>query len=248
MRLYIACAMIGATIACSSSTPTAPTAPAPVVNQPPPVVSSPPVVVTPPSTPTAPAPDPLLSDPRFSLSFYRQFVLNGYESPTALQPLKRQVQAPFIYLYTIDNAGAPIDADTLESTAAALINVAGSLTGRFGLEGLARGTDGTTTRTNQITVFWAAVVDPLACGRAPVGGKSITLYPKTPNCGCGRSAIRPMTVKHELGHALGFYHTGDAHDLMSGLSVAGCDANPSERERFHAMIAYGQPLGSLDPK
>jgi hypothetical protein len=217
------------------SSPTAPSPPVVVV---PPVVVAPPVVVTPP----APVPNPLLSDPRFSLSFYRMFALGG-----GSQPLQRQAGPPNVYLYTIDDAGAIIDARSIDSTAAALINTAGQLTGTFGLASLHTGTGPAPQLPNMITVFWAHEPNPAACGEGSLGGKVIRLYPNTPGCRCDGLAMRPLTVKHELGHALGFYHTGDARDLMSGLSVAGCDLNPSAREIFHARVAYSMPLGSLDP-
>lgn len=231
-----------------SHAPTAPTPIPVVVNQPPAVVNTPPpVVVTPPTTPvvSTPTPDPLLSDPRFSLSFYRLLALGSLSGP--IQPLQRQAQAPFIYLFTVDQAGAAIDAQTLDVAAAALINTAGTLTGRFGLEGMERGTGASSSRPNQITVLWSSDPNTGACGITS-GLRAITLYYRTPNCGCNGSAMRPRTVKHELGHALGFWHTGDAQDLMSGLVDSRCDQSPSDREIFHARIAYQMPIGSLDPK
>lgn len=183
----------------------------------------------------------------FDLAFYRVFVRNGFEAPTALEPVRHLTQAPRIYLRTIDEAGAPIDAVTLDTVAAALINTAGVLTGRYGLAGLERGTESREGMTGWLTVKWPTTTD--ACGRSFVGldGGSIELNYKTPGCGCGASKMRPRTAKHELGHALGFWHTGDPNDLMSGLPVNECDRSPSAREIAHAAIAYARPVGNVDP-
>lgn len=237
--------VIGAlfTIACSGSqtSPTPP--PVVVVNPVPPVV---PPVVTPPVTPV---PNPMLADPRFNLAFYRQFVLNGYEQPGSITSLRRQTQAPRIYLRTIDDVGAPMDALTLEQTAAALESTTGQLTGLFGVAGMERGTDTKQGQPGWITVRWSAVASPENfCGFAPYAGDVITLYPRTLGCRCaGGPAVRLKTVRHELGHALGFYHTGDPTDLMFQGGNA-CDRLPSAREQFHAQIAYSQAIGSRDPR
>lgn len=240
----LAVVMLMFVVGCSGSSPTAPTPPVAVV---PPVVTPP---VTPPAVtpPPIPAPNPLLSDPRYSLAFYKQLALNGFESPNALEPLKRFTQAPTIFLWRVDDAGVAIDQKSLDTVAAALINVAGTLTGgTFGLAGLQYVTGANVPGPNTIVVRWAAHADPTRCGFSAIGGTAITLYPKTPNCGCDGASVRPMTVKHELGHALGYYHTDSQTDLMFGGARSGCDLEPSEREQFHMRLAYSQPVGSLDP-
>lgn len=226
-----------------------PTAPSPTVTTPP--VSVTPPVVTPPVI--MPTRNPLLDDPRFDLRFYRMFVNNAFDSPNLLQPLRRQSHAPKIYLRTVDDAGSPMDALTLNQTQAALESVTGQLTGAFGIAGLERGTETRQGQPGWITVRWSDRPDEVSatrsvCGRAAVGGDLLTLYPKSRFCRCaGGPAVTLTTIKHEMGHALGYWHTDSREDLMY-QSYSACDQQPSAREIFHARLAYTQAIGSYDPR
>lgn len=233
-----------------ANNPVAPS-PLPVVGVPPPTAPTPPPVATPPPTPAPPTPAFPPSDPRFDMTFYRQFVHNAYDTRGGLEPLRRQNQAPRIYLRTVDDSGTPIDASTLEQTAVALENTAGSLTGVFGLAGLERGTGDRLGQPGWITVYWSSEPKRVGtlniCGEGFVGGNRLILYPRSLGCRCsGGPAVSLATVKHELGHVLGFWHTPDRRDLMHGLLTA-CDHDPSEREKFHAALAYSRPVGSPAP-
>ena len=226
-----------------------PTAPSPAVMTPP-VITTPPVVVTPPPVVTPvvlPAFPP--ADPRFNLTFYRQFVHNAYQSPDRLDVLWRQQQAPRIYLRTIHANGSAIDTMTLDRTSAALESVAGSLTGVFGLAGIERGTGTRAGQSGWITVSWLDDPERRFCGRAAIAGDWIDLYTNTPGCRCvGGPVIAPVIVKHELGHALGFRHTGERTDLMQAGAHSLCaDVQPSSREVFHAALAYTRPMWSPAP-
>ncbi len=231
------------------SPPTAPTPPiASVPVTPPVVVTPPPVVVTPPPTPVA---DPLpLTDPRFNLTLYRQLVHNAFDGP--LQPLRRFSQAPRIYLRTIDEDGRPMDPRTLDDTARALEQSAGEMTGKFGLAGMERGTDHRTGEPGWLTVRWLpqAMNPDRFCGQANVGvdGGTLRLFPYQTNCGCQSYRVAPRMVRHELGHALGFWHTDNPNDLMYGgaWDIAQCDFGMTAREKYHAEVAYSRPIGSLD--
>jgi reprolysin-like metallo-peptidase family M12B len=188
----------------------------------------------------------------FDLNFYRQLVRNAFEAPNTLQPLRRLTQAPRVYLKTVDEAGASIDRRTLDATERAIVETAALWTGnQFGVAAVERGRDSRADQAGWLTVRWSPQAVPGACGSASVGlsGGVINLnYKNGGSCRCeGVAEIRPRTVRHELGHAFGFWHTDSTSDLMSGIGVAGCDALPSARERAAAAIAYQRPVGNSDP-
>lgn len=200
------------------SSPVAPS-PAPVV----PVVTPPPVV----SVITLSAcPDAVTG---LDVGFYRQIGCNAFDLP--LQGVRHWTVAPKLYLRTVDEAGAAIDAVTLETVATAMTETATQWSaGRFALT-IERGTASREGQTGWITVTWPATAQTY-CGLSDVAkdGGTIALAYKTTGCDCGGSAIRPRTARHELGHAMGFWHTDNAGDLMSNPTTKPCDQHPSARE------------------
>ena len=194
--------------------------------------------------------DAIFALDEFDLTYYRQLVRNGFETPTALRSLRRWTQPPKIRLKVIDEAGQPIDAVTLDTVQAALGNDTGAFTGeRLGIGLIDRGLQTQEGVSGWITVKWPNPVVAGICGRAQVAvdGGFIELNYLNPNCRCGNSRMGSATVRHEMGHALGFYHTdGNTGDLMFN-TIRTCTASVSKRERVHAAIAYSRPVGNVDP-
>lgn len=219
-------------VGCSGSNPTAPT-PTPIV---------PPVVVTPP----APSRNPLLDDPRFDAAYFADFA-HGVAETGRPWPLMRLSEAPRIFVNTVDDQGRAIDAATLDTVSAAFIAVAADWSGgAFGLAGIERGLGTRAGQRGWITVEWNAS-QSAGCGLTTRHvGAIITFYHRNTACRCQGSAIRPYTAKHELGHAMGYWHTRPENDLMH-VPFSGCDQPLSERERFHARVAYSQPIGGAAP-
>lgn len=216
--------------ACGSSS-TAPSTP------PPPVTTTtttiPPVITQ--TIQTTPCPTSGPTD----LGFFQEIGCNVFEQPA--QPVRRWTLAPKLYLRTIDEAGAPIDAVTLDTVQNAMIEIAPTWTNHhFGLEGVLRGTDSREGVSGWITVKWPAT-PTASCGLSDVGkdGGTIELSYKTLGCSCNGSAIRPRTARHELGHALGYWHTDNEADLMSNLGITKpCDGQPSARELQAVAYQY----------
>ena len=177
--------------------------------------------------------------------FLRAFLQNAYESPDRLEPI-RMLRGPLrVYLQTRDNHGAAVDAATLTMTERTLIEMAPIWSGgTVAITVVARGTGTREKLPGWITVKWSS--DPLtgSCGRSTVGvdGGFIELN-VSGGCSCEMAtAVYPRLVRHELGHAMGYYHTDRLTDVMYGQSItpAQCDTLPSDRERRHAKFAYSE--------
>lgn len=183
----------------------------------------------------------------FDSVFFKAFVQNGYESPARLEPVRRLPGPLRIYLRTADEAGRAIDDVTLAATERAIIESAGIWSGeQFGVAEVARGMSTREKVAGWVTVKWSSVATANSCGRSTVGvDGGFIEFNDLSDCSCGMpSRIYPRLVRHELGHAMGYYHTDLVSDVMYGRTITpeGCDLQPSERERRYARLLYTQSI------
>jgi hypothetical protein len=193
----------------------------------------------------------------FDLAFYRRLIRNDYDAPGILQPLRRWTRTPSFYLKTVDEKGEPILPGFLDFVENTVKDAVPRWTGgALGVPTVERGSESREGVTGWITVKFPNPGATDRCGRAQVavdGGWIELEYhvPGTSTGGCRVPGyiVAPRTIRHEIGHALGLYHTGVASDLMSGVTWYDYQANlqPTAHELQAVSIAYHRPIGNVDP-
>jgi hypothetical protein len=185
----------------------------------------------------------------FTLGYYRELVRNGLETPETLEPLRRWTTTPSFYIdITNPKSGGTLTPSEVDLIQQVIRDTVPQLTGGLLVAGAIEiGTTRQPERVGFIDVIFVHEPEGDYCGKAFVGRNPGLITMNFDRCRTSCGAFSPETLAHEIGHAMGFYHTSRNDIMNTATRVRRCPNTLfSEDERYHARLAYKRPRGSLD--
>jgi hypothetical protein len=184
----------------------------------------------------------------FSLSFYRQIARNGFQTSSGLEPIRRWTKAPNFYVNTSNpRTGGSLRPSEIDLIQQVIRGSVPQLTGGvYGAGAIEFGSEARERRLDYINISIVYEPESNSCGRALVGSNPGEIWLNFERCNSRCGGFSPEVLAHEIGHAMGLWHT-EARGIMYAFEDANCNRTEfSADERLHAKIMYGRPVGNRD--
>jgi hypothetical protein len=164
---------------------------------------------------------------------------NTWEQPNNPQPLKHWTTTPNFHIETMwRDTGAPIDPAVLQYVAGEIRRVIPQLTdNHFEAGRIEFGPEQWNFVQDYVSIHWDHSGNYGVLGQNPGQVQFGTA-----------SVCTSIMIIHELGHAMGYWHSGTQNTVMGAHVLASCNLEDFRADELQvARIMYNRPPGNVEP-